>query len=174
MQISYQGSVGEKIEKARHFVRQPPPYLCEIGSFRAKLHKKHPQVHFLHCPIYRFASFRETINRDGSSLLTVGTSLANRPPPETGKECFHRGKATKTPREHHTCTVCTGTACYVKGADRLLAALSRATGLAAGQTTVDGTLTLRTVRCLESCGIAPVAERYLKTPAPPTKKPGDS
>lgn len=64
---------------------------------------------------------------------------------------------TLTPRGRHTCTVCTGTACYVKGADRLLAAVSRATGLAAGQTTADGALTLRTVRCLEPCGIAPVA-----------------
>jgi bidirectional [NiFe] hydrogenase diaphorase subunit len=64
---------------------------------------------------------------------------------------------TLTPRGQHTCVVCTGTACYVKGADQLLAAVSRATGLEAGQTSADGALTLRTVRCLEPCGIAPVA-----------------
>lgn len=64
---------------------------------------------------------------------------------------------TLTPRGRHTCVVCTGTACYVKGADKLLAAVSRATGLKSGQTTTDGALTLRTVRCLEPCGIAPVA-----------------
>jgi bidirectional [NiFe] hydrogenase diaphorase subunit len=64
---------------------------------------------------------------------------------------------TLTPRGRHTCIVCTGTACYVKGADKLLAAVSRATGLAAGETTPDGELSLRTVRCLEPCGIAPVA-----------------
>jgi bidirectional [NiFe] hydrogenase diaphorase subunit len=64
---------------------------------------------------------------------------------------------TLTPRGRHTCVVCTGTACYVKGADKLLAAVSQAAGVEPGQTTPDGELTLRTVRCLEPCGIAPVA-----------------
>ncbi len=64
---------------------------------------------------------------------------------------------TLTPRGRHTCMVCTGTACYVKGADALLSTVSRAAGIADGQTTADGELTLRTVRCLEPCGIAPVA-----------------
>jgi bidirectional [NiFe] hydrogenase diaphorase subunit len=64
---------------------------------------------------------------------------------------------TLTPRGRHSCIICTGTACYVKGADELLAAVSRATGIEPGQTTPDGELTLRTVRCLEPCGIAPVA-----------------
>jgi bidirectional [NiFe] hydrogenase diaphorase subunit len=64
---------------------------------------------------------------------------------------------TLKPRGRHTCIVCTGTACYVKGADRLLAAVSQATGIEPGQTTPDGELTLCTVRCLEPCGIAPVA-----------------
>ncbi|HTU91894.1 MAG TPA: bidirectional hydrogenase complex protein HoxE [Gemmataceae bacterium] len=64
---------------------------------------------------------------------------------------------TLTPRGRHTCIVCTGTACYVKGADKLLASVSQAASVEAGQTTADGELTLRTVRCLEPCGIAPVA-----------------
>lgn len=64
---------------------------------------------------------------------------------------------TLEPRGRHTCIVCTGTACYVKGANRLLAAVSRVAAIEPGQTTPDGELTLRTVRCLEPCGIAPVA-----------------
>lgn len=64
---------------------------------------------------------------------------------------------TLTPHGRHTCLVCTGTACYVKGANQLLAAVSRAAGIEPDQTTADGELTLRTVRCLEPCGIAPVA-----------------
>lgn len=64
---------------------------------------------------------------------------------------------TLEPRGRHSCIVCTGTACYVKGANQLLAAVSRAAGIEPGQTTPDGELTLRTVRCLEPCGIAPVA-----------------
>jgi bidirectional [NiFe] hydrogenase diaphorase subunit len=64
---------------------------------------------------------------------------------------------TLEPRGRHTCIVCTGTACYVKGANQLLAAVSQAVGVEPGQTTPNGELTLRTVRCLEPCGIAPVA-----------------
>lgn len=64
---------------------------------------------------------------------------------------------TLEPRGRHTCIVCTGTACYVKGANNLLVAVSQAAGIEPGQTTPDGELTLRTVRCLEPCGIAPVA-----------------
>jgi bidirectional [NiFe] hydrogenase diaphorase subunit len=64
---------------------------------------------------------------------------------------------TLKPRGRHSCIICTGTACYVKGANHLLAAVSQATGVEPGKTTPDGELTLRTVRCLEPCGIAPVA-----------------
>ncbi|HEY7314690.1 MAG TPA: bidirectional hydrogenase complex protein HoxE [Gemmataceae bacterium] len=64
---------------------------------------------------------------------------------------------TLKPRGRHTCIVCTGTACYVKGANNLLSAIREAAGIEPGQTTPDGELTLRTVRCLEPCGIAPVA-----------------
>jgi bidirectional [NiFe] hydrogenase diaphorase subunit len=64
---------------------------------------------------------------------------------------------TLAPPGRHTCIICTGTACYVKGANQLLAAVSAAAGIGPGQTTAEGELTLRTVRCLEPCGIAPVA-----------------
>jgi bidirectional [NiFe] hydrogenase diaphorase subunit len=61
------------------------------------------------------------------------------------------------PQGEHTCSVCTGTACFVKGADTIVDALQRAHGLLAGETTTDGRLTLTTARCLGSCGLAPVA-----------------
>jgi bidirectional [NiFe] hydrogenase diaphorase subunit len=56
----------------------------------------------------------------------------------------------------HSATVCTGTACFVKGADDIVLALSRQYAVAAGQTTEDGRFTLSTARCLGSCGLAPV------------------
>ena len=42
----------------------------------------------------------------------------------------------------HTCVICTGTACYIKGASALLVAISRGNGCGAGSTTPDGTHTL--------------------------------
>ncbi len=62
---------------------------------------------------------------------------------------------TLKPKGEHTCIVCTGTACYVKGADELLSAVSREAHLEPGETTPDGSLSLLTARCLGACGIAP-------------------
>jgi bidirectional [NiFe] hydrogenase diaphorase subunit len=63
---------------------------------------------------------------------------------------------TFDPPGDHSATVCTGTACFVKGADAIVAALSREHSVAVGGTTEDGRFTLKTARCLGSCGMAPV------------------
>ena len=60
------------------------------------------------------------------------------------------------PLGEHVCIVCLGTACYVKGAGEMLAALEKEFALKAGQTTPDGKLSLSTARCLGCCGLAPV------------------
>ncbi|HWQ15973.1 MAG TPA: bidirectional hydrogenase complex protein HoxE [Roseiflexaceae bacterium] len=62
---------------------------------------------------------------------------------------------TLKPQGEHTCTVCLGTACYVKGAAALLAAIEQETGVRAGHTSPDGKLSVMTARCLGACGIAP-------------------
>jgi bidirectional [NiFe] hydrogenase diaphorase subunit len=62
---------------------------------------------------------------------------------------------TLRPKGEHTCVICTGTACYVKGADALLTAVAELAGIKSGQTTADGQLSLATARCLGACGIAP-------------------
>jgi bidirectional [NiFe] hydrogenase diaphorase subunit len=59
------------------------------------------------------------------------------------------------PKGEHTCVVCLGTACYVKGADAILGALEERVGVRAGDTTADGRLSLLTARCLGACGVAP-------------------
>lgn len=59
------------------------------------------------------------------------------------------------PKGKHTCVVCMGTACYVKGADKILAAIEAATGVKAGQTTPNGQVSVLTARCIGACGIAP-------------------
>ncbi|MDF1613496.1 NAD(P)H-dependent oxidoreductase subunit E [Desulfurivibrio dismutans] len=59
------------------------------------------------------------------------------------------------PKGRHTCVVCLGTACYIKGADRLLQAISREQQMQPGETSADGRLSLLTARCVGSCGQAP-------------------
>jgi bidirectional [NiFe] hydrogenase diaphorase subunit len=56
----------------------------------------------------------------------------------------------------HSYTVCTGTACFVEGADDIVDAVSGAYGVPAGGTTPDGRLALTTGRCLGPCVLAPV------------------
>jgi bidirectional [NiFe] hydrogenase diaphorase subunit len=62
---------------------------------------------------------------------------------------------TLKPPGKHTCVVCMGTACYIKGAPQLLSAVQKDLGIAPGETTADGNVSLLTARCLGSCGLAP-------------------
>jgi NADH:ubiquinone oxidoreductase subunit E len=60
------------------------------------------------------------------------------------------------PCGQHKLQVCEGTACYVKGAAALLAELQKDLGIQVDQTTDDLLFTLKQVRCVGSCGLAPV------------------
>jgi bidirectional [NiFe] hydrogenase diaphorase subunit len=64
---------------------------------------------------------------------------------------------TLKPQGEHTCVVCTGTACYIKGAQQILDALEAEYSVAAGETSKDGRLSVLTARCFGSCGLAPAA-----------------
>jgi len=59
------------------------------------------------------------------------------------------------PKGEHTCTVCMGTACFVKGAGEILGAVEQAHGVKAGGTTEDGKVSVVVARCVGACGIAP-------------------
>jgi bidirectional [NiFe] hydrogenase diaphorase subunit len=56
----------------------------------------------------------------------------------------------------HTCLVCTGTACYVKGAQDILHELEKQFGIKAGHVTADQKLGIQVARCVGACGLAPV------------------
>lgn len=62
---------------------------------------------------------------------------------------------TLKPKGVHTCVVCMGTACYVRGADKVIAAIEAHTKIKPGETTPDNQLSLLTARCIGACGIAP-------------------
>jgi bidirectional [NiFe] hydrogenase diaphorase subunit len=88
-------------------------------------------------------------------LLYVARAL--RLPPSTvyGVATFYHLFTFESPGDH-SCTVCTGTACFVKGADDIVSAVAGAYGVRAGDTSADGHLTLKTARCLGSCSLAPL------------------
>jgi NADH:ubiquinone oxidoreductase subunit E len=60
------------------------------------------------------------------------------------------------PRGKFMINVCLGTACYVKGADRVAQKIIEELGITWGETSKDGVFTLEGSRCLGTCGLAPV------------------
>jgi NADH-quinone oxidoreductase subunit E len=61
-----------------------------------------------------------------------------------------------TPRGGHTCTVCLGTACHVRGAEKVLDKVKRSLDINVGETTKDMNFTLKTVNCLGACALGPM------------------
>ena len=59
------------------------------------------------------------------------------------------------PVGRHTIEICLGTACFVRGSGLLLERLEQEIGIAAGETDSRGQFTLRTVRCIGCCALAP-------------------
>jgi NADH-quinone oxidoreductase subunit E len=61
------------------------------------------------------------------------------------------------PRGRHKIDVCLGTACHVRGGERILSKLERDLGVSVGETTKDKRFTLESVHCVGCCSLGPVA-----------------
>jgi bidirectional [NiFe] hydrogenase diaphorase subunit len=59
------------------------------------------------------------------------------------------------PKGRHACVVCTGTACYIKGAGALVEAIQERFEVTPGETTEDDRLSVLAARCVGACGLAP-------------------
>ena len=59
-------------------------------------------------------------------------------------------------RGRHPTSVCLGTACYVRGSEKILEEIKRVIGIDVGETTPDGKFSLDCLRCVGACGLAPV------------------
>lgn len=92
-------------------------------------------------------ALREVADRVGVSLSRV-FSLAT----------FYKSFSLN-PRGRHIVQVCMGTACHVRGGQRILDSLKEELDIETGETTGDGAVTLQAVRCVGCCGLAPVVVR---------------
>ncbi len=61
-----------------------------------------------------------------------------------------------TPKGKYQISVCLGTACYVKGSDKILAEVENKLGIKSGECTPDGLFSIDSCRCVGACGLAPV------------------
>ncbi len=93
---------------------------------------------------------------DEESLRYVSASLHAPLSHVYGVSTFYHFFRLK-PAGAHTCVVCTGTACYIKGAPNLLATIKEQYDVGPEETSEDGQFSVLTARCLGSCGLAPAA-----------------
>lgn len=63
---------------------------------------------------------------------------------------------TMIPKGRYPVSICMGTACYVRGAERILDEFKNQLGLSVGETAADGLFSLASLRCVGACGLAPV------------------
>ena len=63
---------------------------------------------------------------------------------------------TMTPKGKHPISICMGTACYVRGAEKVLDEFKKELGIKVGESTKDNKFSLSSLRCVGACGLAPV------------------
>ncbi|MBC7092577.1 NADH-quinone oxidoreductase subunit NuoE [Candidatus Bipolaricaulota bacterium] len=90
-----------------------------------------------------------------AAQAVVAEALGVPPSQVTGVVSFYHFFRT-APAGQHTVRLCLGTACHVRGAERVLKAIQEELGVGLGATSADGMFTVEGVRCLGACGLAPV------------------
>ena len=92
---------------------------------------------------------------DRDALAYIGAALGVPKSRVFGVATFYSFFTLK-PAGEHTCLVCTGTACYLAGAPALVERIQQRLGIAPGETTADGKLSVLAARCVGACTMAPV------------------
>lgn len=118
------------------------------AAMRRHAYQGHALIETLHAVQQTFGYLDEDALRFVAASLRVPLSRVY------GVATFYHFFMLK-PQGRHTCVVCLGTACHIKGAAGILRAIEQVYGVKAGETTEDGEISLLTARCLGSCGLAP-------------------
>jgi len=119
------------------------------GTMRKNGFARHALIETLHTVQSAFGYLDDDSIRFVAKSLRVPLSQAY------GVVTFYHYFSLKPPGKH-TITVCAGTACYIKGADKLVATAEKRLGIPQGQTTAGGEISLMTARCVGACSRAPV------------------
>ena len=149
----------------------PPPLPSEDkrwkivnGTMRKNGFARHALIETLHTVQSAFGYLDDDAIRFVARSLRVPLSQAY------GVVTFYHYFSLKPPGKH-TMTICTGTACYIKGTDKLIAAAEKRLGIPQGQTTKDGQISLMTARCVGACSRAPVVLDRRRTARPDDRRP---
>ncbi len=138
-----------------YLVRQPPSppsadkrWKIVNATMRRHGYKPHALIETLHTVQEAFGYL------DEEALRFVATSLYVPLSRVYGVATFYHHFTLK-PQGKHTCVLCTGTACYIKGGSKSLAAVEEKYKVKPGETSHDGVFSLLTARCIGSCGLSP-------------------
>lgn len=121
-----------------------------IATMRKNGYAPDALIETLHTVQSAFGYLDEAALRFVASELHLPLSLVY------GVATFYHAFTLK-PEGHHRCILCQGTACYIKGSQAILQAVTKAYQIMPGETTEDGEISLLTARCLGSCSLAPAA-----------------
>ena len=119
------------------------------GTMRKNGYARHALIETLHTVQSSFGYLDDDAIRFVARSLRVPLSQAY------GVVTFYHYFSLKPPGKH-TMTICAGTACYIKGTDKLVDVAQEHLGICMGQTTRDGNISLMTARCVGACSRAPV------------------
>ena len=121
-------------------------FMAEINENKKK---PGPLMPTLHKAQELFGCIPLDVQKIISKELDISVSTIN------GVVTFYSRFSTE-PKGKHIIGVCLGTACYVRGSQEILDAVSKELEIGVGETTKDGQFTLQATRCLGACGLAPV------------------
>lgn len=136
------------------YVRPKPPeddgrYKSLVRAMKKNGYKKSSLIEVLHSAQGAFGYLEDEVMKFIAASLQVPLSKVY------GVATFYH-LFTLKPKGKHTCVICTGTACYMKGADKILEKIKEEYGVNEGETTPDNELSVLGARCLGSCGLAPI------------------
>jgi NADH-quinone oxidoreductase E subunit len=127
-----------------------PPSIVElIEKYRGEPHPESQLISVLHKVQAHYGYLAKKQMDAVAQLLRVPASVVS------GVATFYHYFRLQ-PQGKYTIQVCLGTACYVKGAERIVDRLKQELGIDIGETTRDGLFSLEASRCFGTCGLAPV------------------
>ncbi len=118
------------------------------ATMRRNGYAGHALIETLHSVQHAFGFLDETAMRFVAGSLDLSLSKV------FGVATFYHLFMLK-PKGRHACVVCTGTACYIKGAGGLVEAIQERFEVGPGETTEDNRLSVLIARCVGACGLAP-------------------
>ncbi len=123
-----------------------------VDYIKACREKEHPESYLIPV-LQKVQSEQGFLSKTGmnqvAQLMQVPTAMV------TGVATFYHFFTFK-PRGEKRVTVCMGTACFVRGADKVLDRVKELLGIGEGETTSDGRFSIDCARCIGACALAPV------------------